>query len=355
MATTILGTDYSITDKIARLEAEKIATRIVSKAGFYTKTWCNFQARFENIIFERIMMARIKKAFSFMGDDAATSAYLDKMRSDFASGKKGNFTVTSASSEAPYMDGGVIDMDGAQEVGGHHYGEQQKPVLLYVAGGGFIFPPSPKQGKMTNKLAEACQCKLVFGKHRLAPENPFPAACEDIADQYESLLNTMPPERIVVGADTAGASILFGAIQILRKRKIPMPTGMLLFSPWCDLSLSGWSYVTRSATSASPFRMESAAFCARLYLDSTLATNPLASAIYADFDGFPSMCIHTSKYDIHFDDAVKLAENARRASVHVKMNYWNTPKHHLERLNSKDTENSFNLAAKFVEQCVGRD
>ncbi len=47
MATTILGSDYSIADKISRLEAERIATRILSKAGFYARLWDNFQARLE--------------------------------------------------------------------------------------------------------------------------------------------------------------------------------------------------------------------------------------------------------------------------------------------------------------------
>ncbi|MBL4855134.1 MAG: alpha/beta hydrolase fold domain-containing protein [Robiginitomaculum sp.] len=352
MTTTILGADYSIADKISRLEAEKIATKILSKTGFYAKQWDNFQARLENILFERIMMARIKKAFRFMDDEAAAYAYLDKMRKDFASGRKGNFNIMTASSEGSFMDGGVVDMEDVQEVGGHHYGEPKKPVLLYVMGGGFILPPSPKQIKMVNGLAKACGCTAVFGKHRLAPENPFPAACEDIADQYENLLNTMPTGRIIVGADTAGASILLGALQKLRERKINMPSGVLLFSPWCDLSLSGWSYVTRSTSSASPFRMESAAFCARLYLDTALATDPKASPIFADLDGFPRMCIHTSKHDMHFDDAVKLAENAHKASIYVKMNYWDTPRHHLERLNTKDAANSFDLAAGFVDECL---
>lgn len=85
---------------------------------------------------------------------------------------------------------------------------------------------------------------------------------------------------------------------------------------------------------------------------SSLFIDPKASPIFADFDGFPRMCIHTSKHDMHFDDAVKLAENAHKASVYVKMNYWDTPRHHLERLSSKDAEHSYRLAATFVDDCI---
>ena len=103
---------------------------------------------------------------------------------------------------------------------------------------------------------------------------------------------------------------------------------------------------------ASPFRMESAAFCARLYLGDENPTNPLASAVYADLSGLPPLSIHTSRHDMHFDDAVKLAENAHRDGADVKMNYWDTPRHHLERLKTKDAEASFKLAARFIRRCT---
>jgi len=352
MATEILGSGYSIAEKINRLEAEDIARQIISKAGFYARQWDGFQARLENMVFERIMMGRIKKSFRYIDDEEKALAYLENMRRDYYTGKKANFTVMATSSEETWLGGDVLDVEDIKDSVQTIPDRNPKPLFLYVMGGGFILPPSPKQVNMVQRLAKACDCTPVLGKHRLAPENPFPAACEDIAEQYIALLKANPRTQIIVGADTAGASILLGALQILRERKKPMPSGLLLFSPWCDLSLSGWSYVTRSASSASPFRMESAAFCARLYLGESLATQPKASPIFADFDGFPRMCIHTSKHDMHFDDAVKLAENAKKASVFVKMNYWDTPRHHLERLNTKDAEHSFALAAKFVKQCV---
>lgn len=342
----------SPTDKISWLETEKIAKNINSKAGLVSRKIDHFQARIENQFIERVMMGRIKKAVKLFDNEATAYNYLHEMRHDFDTGKKGIFSILPSISAENFLDGEIWEADDVSDTYDSHAGRKDKPLLLYVTGGGFILPSSPKQARMVRRLARVCGCNAVLGKHRLAPENPFPAACLDIADQYETLLKTLPPSKIIVGAETAGASVLLGALQISRDRQQPLPAGVLLFSPWCDLSLSGWSYVTRSVSSASPFRMESAAFCARLYLENELATNPLASPIFADFDGFPKLCIHTSKYDMHFDDALKLTENAHKASVYVKMNYWDTPRHHLERLKSKDAVNSFALAAKFVDHCV---
>lgn len=98
--------------------------------------------------------------------------------------------------------------------------------------------------------------------------------------------------------------------------------------------------------------MEVAAFCARLYLQSTLATDPMASPAFADFKGLPPMSVHASRYDIRFDDALKIIENAKAANIPCRVNYWDSPRHHLERFNSKDARKSFELAASFVKEAV---
>ena len=67
----------------------------------------------------------------------------------------------------------------------------------------------------------------------------------------------------VLGGDSAGATLLLSMLLMLRERGETMPAGALLFSPWTDLAMRGWSYVTKGVSSDSPFRMETAAFAAR--------------------------------------------------------------------------------------------
>ena len=254
------------------------------------------------------------------------------MRHDYATGRKGTLSMV-----APSADGAPIALTGGITTNPTRRGEQERATLLYVPGGGFILPPSPQQIRMVQRLANACDTTPIIGRHRLSPEHPFPAPLHDIANQYITMLEGgLSPAKIFMAADTAGAAIVMGALQIIRDRQIPMPAGVLLFSAWCDLSLSGWSYITKSATVASPFRMETAAFCARLYLGETISSDPLASPIFADLSGFPPIAIHTSEFDLHFDDAVKLAENARQAGVRAHINYWESPRHHLERVKYKN-------------------
>ena len=225
------------------------------------------------------------------------------------------------------------------------------PLLVYVPGGGFMLPPIPRQLQLAERLAQACGCRAVVPEHRLAPEFPFPLPVRDLADHYQALLRAgHDPNRIIMAGDSAGATLMLSALLEIKSRKLPMPAGAILFSPWTDLAMRGWSYVSKSLSSDSPFRMETAAVAARLYLGDTLPTDPRASPAYADLSGLPAMAVHCSRFDMHFDDAVGLSEQASDAGIPIRMNYWNSPRHHLERFRSRDAQASIEIAAGFVRE-----
>ena len=50
---------------------------------------------------------------------------------------------------------------------------------------------------------------------------------------------------------------------------------------------------------------------AGLYLGKTDLKNPFASPLYADFEGFPPLCIQVGSTEILLDDATRLAKRAK--------------------------------------------
>ncbi|MGV6800792.1 MAG: alpha/beta hydrolase fold domain-containing protein [bacterium] len=346
--------DTTIRIRLEGLKASHMAHFIAGETGVYAGKLDHLLAKVENHILERLITRRLKKVFSLMDQPAQLQNYLQQMRDKYLTGQKETLSVIAGADDLYQISNDYMpDSKDNQQWMSPTLAD--RPILLYVPGGGFILPPSRRQVEMVERLARACQCQPILGRHRLAPEAPFPAGAEDIAAQYKSLLSEgNPANKIFMAADTAGASLVMGAVQILRKQNIDMPKAILLFSPWCDLSLSGWSYITKGVSSDSPFRMESAAFCAKLYLQKALATDPLASAIYADLHGCPPIVVHTSEYDMHFDDAVTLVENAHKAGVESHINYWASPRHHLERLNNKDADKSFKIASDFIKKSLNQ-
>ena len=306
-------------------------------------------ARLENRLIERVLLRRLRAGYRVAGSEVDARAMLVSMRGAYASGH-----METLPSFMPSPVRGKLSDDplhSASEATDGSVARRERPRLIYIVGGGFILPASRRQKIMVQRFAEVIDCEIVLGQHRLAPEHPFPAAVHDIAAQFRTMArDEHRTGNVFMAADTAGASVALGAIQLLRDEGFDLPAGVILFCPWCDLSLSGWSYITRSMTSESPFRMETAAFCARMYLQNHNPTNPLASAVFGDLDGFPPILIHASKYDLHFDDALRLAELGARAGCDVRLNYWDSPRHHMERLANADATHSFVIARDFIDR-----
>lgn len=335
-------------ERLALLEAAQIATRVESNTSALRLSADHLLGAIENRIIEAVLLRRMRKALTKAGDQSAAMAFAQQMRAAYEDGlleTLPSFLPTGSHRSTPERPPEDEDQDERT------YSEPARNLVLYVSGGGFLLPPSMRQKLMVQRLAEATQSEIVLATHRLAPEHPFPAAPEDVAQQYLGLLDEgIDPADIFLAGDTAGGGIALGALQLLRQQERALPCGVILFSPWCDLTLSGWSYISGSVSSRSPFRMETAAFCARLYLGEAQATDPLASAIYADAQGWPPMLIHTSEHDLHFDDALRLAENGHKQGNEVQLNYWDAPRHHLERLPDHVASESFRRVAQFMRR-----
>lgn len=350
----IAGSDIDV--RLVELEAKKIAQAIGSQMAPAAKAFADFGARIENRIIKATLLRILRPAIENADDVSASARLLSNYRTAAA---RGTYAVFNPVMQAPPDTQLLFDPASplTEDYGGADWsgGEPDEPILFYVPGGGFILPPSPKQVALAFRLAEHCGCEAVIGKHRLAPEYPFPVPAKDLADQYAAILESgIPASQIVLSGDSAGATLIMSMLLELRERRLRMPGGVILFSPWGDLAMRGWSYISKSMSGSSPFRMETAAFSAKLYLGDALPTDPRASPVYADLREFPPLAIHCSRHDMHFDDAVQLAEKAQDANVSVRMNYWDSPRHHLERFGSKDARKSFDLVADFINAQIKR-
>jgi acetyl esterase/lipase len=227
---------------------------------------------------------------------------------------------------------------------------KSRGVVFYVHGGSFIVERSPRITSLVARFAAAANARVFAPNYRLAPEHPCPAAVDDVVSAYRWYKELWPDEPLVALAESAGASILLASLQILRDAGVPLPGGIVLLSPWVDLSLQSWSVVGASLAGTTPYTMESLALMAHLYLGGHAATDPVASPLYGDFAEFPPMLIHASKGDILFDDALRLAERVRKAAGNLTVRFWADETHVWERMHSVKARESISFAAKFIRQ-----
>jgi len=194
--------------------------------------------------------------------------------------------------------------------------------VLYLHGGAYMFCSPRTHRGITAFLARRIPARVLVPDYRLAPEHPFPAALEDALACYRWLLSQgIAAREIALAGDSAGGGLALAALLALRDGGEPLPGAAACLAPWADLAATGASIQSNSGTDAWVFG-EAVAVGARLYLGSVPATYPLASPLYGDLSGLPPLVIHASESEVLRDDALRLADKARRSGVPVRLRMW---------------------------------
>ena len=222
--------------------------------------------------------------------------------------------------------------------------------VFYVHGGSFVAERSPRITQLVARFAAAANARVYAPSYRLAPEHACPAGVEDIVSAWRWFRHHHQDEPVVALAESAGAAILLAALQRLRDDGDDLPVGIVLLSPWVDLSLQSWSVMAASIAGTSPHTMESLAMFAHFYLQGRSPTDPVASPIFGSFEDFPPMLIHASRSDILYDDSVRLADRIREAGGDLTVRHWTDETHVWERMNTPKARQSIQLAAEFIRR-----
>src|SRR5438093_4381420 len=201
-------------------------------------------------------------------------------------------------------------------------GVRRNAVVLYLHGGGYVIGSPRSHRHLAAALARASGTRALLLDYRLAPEHPFPAALDDAVAAYEWLLDHDVAARdIVVAGDSAGGGLTVATLLALRDRGRPLPAAGVCISPWVDLTCSGASYASKAAVDPIVTR-DSVTLLAKAYVGAGDPKAPLISPLFADLRGLPPLLVHVGSDEVLLDDALGLAERARRAGVDVKVEEW---------------------------------
>ncbi|KAI5287190.1 hypothetical protein KEM52_001703 [Ascosphaera acerosa] len=117
-------------------------------------------------------------------------------------------------------------------------GDTGNRVILYLHGGAFYFGSVHSHRYQIQRHARLLKGRAFALDYRLAPQYPFPCALQDVLGAYLYLLALYSPKEIIFFGDSAGASLALSSLVTLRDQKIPLPAGVVLSSPWVDLTAS---------------------------------------------------------------------------------------------------------------------
>lgn len=98
-------------------------------------------------------------------------------------------------------------------------------------------------------LSRLFNLTVLHLEYRLSPEHPLTSAVEDSIVLYRSLLEqNYSSSQILFMGDSAGGGLALLTIQSIIAQGFDVPRGVVVLSPWTDLSASGESYQRNSQT-----------------------------------------------------------------------------------------------------------
>lgn len=197
------------------------------------------------------------------------------------------------------------------------------PGFVFFHGGGLVAGSIETHHPIAAALAQTTGCRLISVEYRLAPEHKFPGAVEDaIAATQYVLANAaalgIDPRRIVVGGDSAGATLAAVVCQHALENAWPAIAAQCLICPVLDFE------------ETSPSRQE---FAENHLLDRVTLEADLADYLTEDSDladprisplrafqvaGLPPAIIHTAEYDPMRDEGNAYARKLLAAGVAVE-------------------------------------
>jgi acetyl esterase len=195
--------------------------------------------------------------------------------------------------------------------------------FVFFHGGGLVAGSIETHHRVAAALAQATGCRLMSVDYRLAPEHKFPAAVEDaIAAAQYVLANAaelgIDPRRIVLGGDSAGATLAAVVCQHALENAWPPIAAQCLICPVLDFE------------ETSPSRRE---FAKDYLIDRATLQADLADYVTDDADvadprisplrafhvaGLPPTIIHTAEYDPMRDEGNAYARKLLAAGVVVE-------------------------------------
>ena len=204
---------------------------------------------------------------------------------------------------------------------------ESNATILYVPGGGFISRCPNAHRVLVRRICKLANASASIIHYRLSPENPFPAAIEDVMAAYNDLLHSgVHPGKIVIAGDSAGGNLAVAATLALRDEGARMPAGVAVLSPVADLTFSGKSrHTNRYKDPMLPADRKDAD--ARHYIADHDPRDPLISPVFADYRGMPPILAQVGSDEILLDDSVRICRSAEEAGVPAELAVWHKMPH----------------------------
>jgi len=228
-------------------------------------------------------------------------------------------------------------------------------VLVNLHGGGF----NSDSGSLIegDPIANLAKTKVVSVYYRLAPENPFPAAVDDVVAVYKELLKTYKPQSIGIFGTSAGAILTAEVTVRFKQLGLPLPAALGIFSGLADFSRPGdsWQLFTLNGLPGQLEPTDPNHPHDSEYVGKTDRRDPVLSPLFADLHGMPPSLLVTSTRDILLSSTTTFHRALLHSGNESELVVFEALPHAFwYHFQLPETKEALEIMAEFFDEKVGR-
>ncbi|MCH1929492.1 alpha/beta hydrolase [Shewanella sp. A25] len=193
--------------------------------------------------------------------------------------------------------------------------------LFYIRGGGFCFKTPNAHARLICDISLRCQLEAFVPDYRLAPEYPFPAACDDVLEAYLHLIAVKDAENLILMGDSAGGNLALSLLLELKRLKLPLPKACVLLSPALDLALTGDTELILAADDPF-FTIESLLRLRGAYLAGSDPMSVKASPLLGDLQDLVPFLVIAGTRELLLQDSQRLVDRVNRAGGQIESRFY---------------------------------
>ncbi len=187
--------------------------------------------------------------------------------------------------------------------------------VLFVHGGAYVVGPLGIHWSFIERMVGSLQCQFVVPRYPLAPAHTVEVTMPFMLRIYRELVGSDAP--LIVMGDSAGGGLSLALIQAARRLNLPMPAGLVLLSPWLDVTMTTPEQAQLEAVDP-VLRRAGLRAAAKWYAGSMPLEHPWLSPINGLFDGLPPILVFGGDHDILVTDGQRLVDQAEKHKVWIE-------------------------------------
>lgn len=225
-------------------------------------------------------------------------------------------------------------------------------VLINLHGGGFVMGAESLVEAIP--IANETGCPVIAVDYRLAPENPYPAAVDDVVAVYREVLKYHAAADVALFGTSAGGFLTAMAIMRFKAEGLPLPACCGVFTAGGDIAELGdtFNYLTLSGFYGNVSKPVDHPESERgAFLRGADRNDPLVAPIKGDLSSFPPCLLVTGTRDSVLSSAAMLHRALRRAGREAELYVFEAMPHAFwYSVAMPEAQEAISIMARFFER-----